>query len=113
LIVVPWNISLLATRQDNNPDVVEFLALFSSEFSKSVRKFHEAALKEDLSQAMGHCHRMRGSAAIYGFTKLSECLLEAENLIAEGWLLPSLITGYLVEVAAVISSTQWKESCGY
>jgi HPt (histidine-containing phosphotransfer) domain-containing protein len=101
--MLPWNTSILATRQKNTPDVVELLTLFSSELSKSASKFYTASLTENINEAMNLCHQMRGSAATFGFTKLSECLLEAENLIEKGTLLPSSIASNITAVALEIS----------
>ena len=101
--MVTWNIKVLANQQDMDPDVSEFLPLFSSELSKAAAIFQVASLTENSSEAARLCHRMRGSASLYGFKCFAERLLSAEALIKAGELLPSAITVALSAVAAEVA----------
>ena len=101
--MLAWNIKILATPEAMGPDELEFLPVFSSELSKSAVNYAKASRTEDRDEAVRLCHRMRGSASVFGFKLLAEILLKAECLILSDKLLPSSIE---VEVTAVAAEVE-------
>lgn len=97
-----WNIALLASRQVVTKAATELMPVFSAELSKSAESFKMASLSENSVEATRLCHRMRGSAALYGFKLLADLLQATEIAIKSGELLPSKIAGSLKAVAAQI-----------
>ena len=98
-----WNLVQMTKMETIHPLCIEFLPLFSTELSRSAVDFSIAANTENAADAIRLCHKMRGSASVYGFTTFADMLLESECLIKSGALMPSTISSDIIAIAAEIS----------
>lgn len=91
-----WNSEELAVREDIDAAADELFPLFCTEMDKLLDSFDTAAKAGDFGAAAKLCHRLKGSAAIYGFRKFAAAVGSAENEILRGettatTLLPGLL----------------------
>ena len=100
--MLTWNIKELAAPQSMSEHALGLLPLFSSCLSESAETFREASLTENRVEATRLCHRLRGSASLYGFKLLAAALFEAEKGILGGVVLPSYFSTGLTEVAKLV-----------
>lgn len=94
-----WNIEILAKPQRADADAMALLPLFSRELSKWAARFKESSLRGNVLDAVRACHKMRGSAATFGFTLLADQLLETEILMKNGTIVPSTVSSAMTSIA--------------
>ena len=97
--MLTWNVEVLSRPQSIDADAVEFVALFAAEMSRSAERFLAASAKEDVSEPLRLCRRMRGAAAVYGFSSFAERLWSVEILIQAGEMRPSAVADEIMLVA--------------